>query len=837
MIVDKFTRHLKESLRLAYKTAWTSRHPQISLEHLLYGLSSQKGSIASRILEKNNFVSDFFLTKIQEINHKLAVNLPENAILLPLPSELTKKILKKTILLAHKYTHSYISTEHVLSVIWDEKAWILEAQIVAGDQQYDLIKNQIKSILDTTTKFPEITENFVTADDEGEAESDGETDPAWEIYDNNRALSLFGTDLTSEKTQKHIDPVIGREKEIERITEILSRRTKNNPLLVGEPGVGKTAIVEGLAKKIQEGKVPPVLWGRKIISIDMAAVLSGTIYRGEFEARLKQIIEEAQRDPEIILFIDELHMIVGAGSSSGSMDAANILKPALARGEIHCIGSTTFGEYQKHIQSDPALSRRFQTLIIEEPTEEATLSILKGLRAQYEQFHRALLPDEILASTVQWASKYLPARLFPDKAIDIMDEAAAKSQIRREITPLEQKLEAVYQKQEKIQRQKHKAVLEEKYEAAVLLRDQEAILNKNIKKLEDLYDREQKNITDQVTEQDIAQAISSQSGIPVSKILQEDNESLISLERILRAEILGQETAITAITDAIRRFLALGNTKGGLLSLLLAGPSGVGKTESAKIIARELFGSDKKLIRLDMSEYSDKFNLSKLLGAPPGYVGYGEGSILSTKLLQNPHSVILFDEMEKAHPDITSILLGMLENGEIIDSSGRKISLKNNIIILAANTNSASFGQSGIGFGMGEKSKNADASQRVHENLKEIFKPELLGRINAKIIFQTLTQETLAQIAWNAAQNFCRGIQKEKNIQIMLTQKELLDLIGPMAEEKNARDILHKIDAKLGNILTDYLRNQKTTKSGIIKLDKKKDQWFFLDHGGKIPKV
>ncbi|MBI4090387.1 MAG: ATP-dependent Clp protease ATP-binding subunit, partial [Candidatus Kerfeldbacteria bacterium] len=674
-IINKFTTHLKNTLQHAAALALELNNRFINPEHLLYGLAESKGGIAFEILNRAGFNINRLKSSIRERNDTTASRLSISDLRFSLPA---KRALEKAVLIASQYEHKYVGTEHLLWGILEINDTTIEKVVMEHNLNPKETKQHLQLVLRSTSKFPDISGFF-----EGVRDSEPTVAPATRDRQKANALDFFATDLTNVTLQKKIDPVIGREREIERLIHILARRTKNNPVLIGDPGVGKTAIVEGLAKKIMKREVPDALLNKRILTLDLALVVAGTIYRGEFESRLKQIIDELKADPNIILFIDELHTIVGAGSASGSMDAANILKPALAKGTIRVIGATTLDEYKKHIEGDAALERRFQPIFVSEPSAEETVTILKGIRQNYEKYHRVSISDEALTAAVDLSERYIQDKFLPDKAIDLVDEAASKVKVEAKGTANGRKIRLLEDELQSVRAKKQQAVSHEDFDHALTLKTQEAMLETKLEKLRQREFRALPPNVGAIGQREVAEVVARITGVPLTDVVKVERDRLLNLEKLLKEKIVGQDEAIHAIADAIRRSRAgLANPNRPIGSFIFLGPSGVGKTETAKEIARRVFGDENALIRIDMSEFGESFNVSKLIGAPAGYVGYREGNKFTDQVKHRPYSVVLFDEIEKAHPDVFNILLQVLEDGHLTDATGKRVNFKNTIIVM-----------------------------------------------------------------------------------------------------------------------------------------------------------
>ncbi len=719
--MSKFTSGAQQAVNEAARVAGSKGESYVGTEHLLMGLILEGGT-AAEILKKQGVE--------QEIAEKYidSVSVEGNGTQVMGYTPRTKKILEMSVAISRQLGHGYIGTEHLLLAIINERESM-------GFRMLHDLRADMGAIQQ---------EILMLGEGGGIAESESQSATP--------KLDKFGVDLTLAAKDGALDPVIGRSEEIERIIQILSRRTKNNPVLIGEPGVGKSAIAEGLAQKIVEGSVPDMLLGKRVFMLDLASMLAGSKFRGEFEERLKDALAELKKDTNVIMFIDELHTIVGAGAAEGAMDAANILKPMLARGEIQVIGATTLEEYRKYIEKDAALERRFQPVNVGEPTGEEAVEILKGLRDRYEAHHKVTITDEALKAAVDLAQRYIIDRFLPDKAIDLIDEAASKVRIAMFTSPPD--IRDLEEKLEKAAHEKEQAVTHQQYEQAAQLRDEEAQIKKDIEARKEEWQTmvaKQKGI---VTEDDIAQIVSSWTHVPVSKLTEDESQKLLHLEDMLHERVIGQSEAVKAVARAIRRARAgLKDPARPIGSFVFLGPTGVGKTELTKALAASMFGDENAMIRLDMSEYMEKHAVSKLIGSPPGYVGYEEGGQLTQAVRTKPYSVVLFDEIEKAHPDIFNILLQVLEDGRLTDSKGRTVDFKNTIIIMTSNVGASDMAQNRIGFGSSEADEKAqlkeydEMKERMTEALKRTFRPEFINRIDDIIVFHKLTEQDTQQIA------------------------------------------------------------------------------------------
>lgn len=830
-IFQKFTTHSKQALKNAFSLALSSGHETINPQHILYGLAQGKGSIASQILIK---------AKIKEAEIKKILD--EKKPVQPTVTQIdlapnTKRLLEKAFLIASLNQHKYIGTEHLLASILTIK----DDAVIDFLQQKGInlpeIKRQIDTILNSTSKFPELTDSINYPKDGikndynfmppgGEPGQDNFYHPGQRVADGqSSALGLFATDLTDISIQKNIDPVIGCEDEINRLIQILSRRNKNNPLLLGDPGVGKTAIVEGLAKKITEGEVPEVLADKKIYALDLSLVVAGTSFRGEFENRLKQILMEVKNNPDIILFIDEIHNITGAGAASGSMDAANILKPALARGELRCIGATTLEDYKKQIESDSALERRFQPIIIDEATVEKTIEILRGVKSNYEIFHQVKISEEALTAAAVLSKRYINDRFLPDKAIDLIDEAASAVKIKRSTNSALKKLEDLKNQLRDISEKKQEAVENEKFNLALEYRKQEKCLLIQLKKIKQEKIKQKQKLLAEIVEKDIAQIVAKITGIPLTDLMITERKQLLNLEKLLTKKIIGQEQAIKPVAEFIRRSrTGIADANRPIGSFIFLGPSGVGKTELAKILAETVFGSPSSLVKIDMSEFAESFNISKLIGAPAGYVGYKEGTKLTDGVKRRPYSVVLFDEIEKAHYQIFNLLLQILEDGYLTDGSGKKINFKNTIIIMTSNLGSENFNQqAALGFNTKTEDKKQglekaweETSRGVLKKLKDKFPPEFLSRVDKTIVFKPLDAKTINKITKLQLEELKQKLAKQNlNIELdsrvarLIAKISYAPEVGARAIRKNVQESIEsKIATKIltGGVMRGKIR-------------------------------
>lgn len=744
---QKFSPKVKEVIAYAREEALRLGHDYIGVEHLLLGLIRDEEGSASKILKSLDVDLVLLRRTIEDAVRDHVSAQPKELTHMPLTKQ-AEKVIKFALLEAKTMQSDIIGTEHLMMAILKTKDNIATDILSRFSVDHEVFTTeyqiQNKDIRADMTNDSGDEEAF--EDDErskAASKKPGATKSKTPVLDN------FGRDITKMAEEGTLDPIVGRETEIERVSQILSRRKKNNPILIGEPGVGKTAVVEGLALRIIQRKVSRVLYDKRIVMLDLAALVAGTKYRGQFEERIKAIMNELEKNRDVILFIDEIHTIVGAGGATGSLDASNIFKPALARGELQCIGASTLDEYRQHIEKDGALDRRFQKVIIDPPSPEETITILNNIKGKYEEFHNVNYTPEAIEACVKLSTRYITDRLLPDKAIDVIDEVGAKVHLKNIHVP--QSILDLEKKIEEIKIEKNKVVKSQRYEEAARLRDTEKKLLEDLEKAKQNWEEETKTKRYPVTEEDIAEVVAMMTGIPVKRVAQSESSRLLKMADELKGSVVGQDDAIIKVTKAIQRNRAgLKDPKKPIGSFIFLGPTGVGKTELAKVLARYLFDSEDALIRIDMSEYMEKFSVSRLIGAPPGYVGYEEGGQLTEKVRRKPYSVILLDEIEKAHPDVYSVLLQVLDDGILTDGLGRKVDFKNTLIIMTSNIGARQlkdFGQ-GIGFGTKAKLESADQHSKsvIESALKRTFSPEFLNRIDDVIVFNSLTKEHIHSI-------------------------------------------------------------------------------------------
>ena len=814
-MIYKFTNRAKKVIEIANDISIKFGHNYIGTEHILYGLVKEKEGIAGNILKSCGITEEKVESKINEIIGK------ENEIKESLGfTPRSKKILQNAFLEARKIGCNYIGTEYLLLSILHEADSIAMKIIVELSSEIPKIYNEISKIIN-------------------EEEIDEENKRIIKLSQSSLSitstLNQFGEDMTQKAEEGKFDNVIGRENEIERIIQILSRRTKNNPCLIGEPGVGKTAIIEGLAERIISNEVPEILKGKRIVSIDISRIVAGTKYRGDFEERIKKALEEAKSAGDVILFIDEIHTIVGAGASEGAIDAANILKPLLARGEIQIIGATTVDEYRKYIEKDTALERRFNPINVKEPSEEETIKILNGIVDKYEAHHNVKITEDAIESAVKLSIRYITDRYLPDKAIDLIDEAASRARMNEIIEPEEIKL--LQEKKEMLSKEKEEAIFNQEFENAAKIRDNEIKIEKELEQIINRWDSNKNKKIIEITQEHITEVISKWTGIPVQKLTEDENEKLIHLEEKLHKRVIGQEEAVKAVTRAIQMGrIGLKDPKRPIGSFLFLGPTGVGKTELSKALAETLFGNEDTMIRVDMSEYMEKQSVSKLIGSPPGYVGFDEGGHLTEKVKRKPYSVVLFDEIEKAHPDVMNILLQILDDGILTDSQGRKVNFKNTIIIMTSNLGARNITEKKT-LGFGNTKKETDSSQfnnlkkDVISELKKELKPEFINRIDEIIVFHKLDDKELEQIINKMLQEFENRLKEQKFL--ITIDSSVSKLIASKEIDKNfgARPLRRKIQEIVENKILEDILNNKIKKGETIKIISKNDQLEMIKMG------
>ena len=805
----KFTNRAKKAVELANEVAIELGHNYIGTEHILYGLAKEGSGVASKVLTNQEVTPNEIIDKMIEL---IGQEEPIGETLGFTPR--TKRVLENAFIEARKLGYNYIGTEHLLIGI------LREGDCIAA-----------RILLELNVNIPRLYNEIVKVINEGEdlqnEDKKETTERKTGSYNQTTTLNQFGEDLTKKATEGKLDPIIGRKAEIERVIQILSRRTKNNPCLIGEPGVGKTAVVEGLAQKIVAGDVPEILKDKRVVSMDISGMVAGAKYRGDFEERIKKALAEVKKVGDIILFIDEMHTIVGAGAAEGAIDAANILKPLLARGEIQLVGATTLNEYRKYIEKDSALERRFSPVNVIEPSEKDTIKILAGIRDKYEAHHGVKITDEAIESAVSMSVRYINDRFLPDKAIDLIDEAASRAKLKTFTEP--DNLKELEEQIEEAKKDKEEAVRTQKFEKAATLRDKE-------KELKEKYEKEQKKWKNKntkqvtnITEENIAEVISNWTGIPASKITEDENIRLKNLEKNLHERVIGQNEAVEAVAKAIRRGrVGLKDPKRPIGSFLFLGPTGVGKTELSKALAESLFGDENAMIRVDMSEFMEPHSVSKLIGSPPGYVGFDEGGQLTEKIRRKPYSVILFDEIEKAHPDVMNMLLQILEDGRLTDSQGRTVNFKNTVIIMTSNIGARLItDKKSLGFSQATKGEDdkeyEETKKEVMETLKRELRPEFINRIDEIIVFHKLTDEEIGQIIDIMLNEVIKRLEVQK-IKIEL-EPEVKELIASKGIDKNfgARPLRRTIQSVLEDKLAEEILDGNLKKSKITKVGVKEE--------------
>ena len=803
-----FTEKANKSLNAAVKAAEDLGHTYIGSEHILLGLLSDTSTVAGAVLAAHNIT---YADIEEELKRSIGVGVPTEL----QPDDFTprsKNILETSVAFSRQMGQQLVGTEHVLLAIAREgscSATLLLSR--AGVSMQDIVNDVSKALMGGTA-------NAGTDNKDGGKE-------------NESMLSQFGRDLTKLAKDGKIDPVIGRQKEIERVIQILSRRTKNNPCLIGEPGVGKTAIAEGLALKIVSGEVPELLKDKKIYSLDLTGMVAGTKYRGDFEERIKKVIDEVKNAKDVILFIDEVHTLIGAGSAEGAADAANILKPSLARGELQIIGATTIEEYRKHIEKDAALERRFQPVMVDEPSQEEAIEILKGIKDKYEAHHKVKITDEAIESAVKLSTRYIGDRYLPDKAIDLIDEAASRVRLRSYTAPSD--LKELEDKKKSVEAEKLSAVNAQEFERAAALRDEERKLDKEIKdKKENWHDMAGKS-HDEVTPADIADIVSSWTGVPVTQLSTEESDRLLHMEDELHRRIVGQDEAVEAVSRAIRRGrVGLKDPKKPIGSFIFLGPTGVGKTELCKALAAAMFGDENAMIRLDMSEYMEKHTVSRLIGSPPGYVGYDEGGQLTEKVRRKPYSVVLFDEIEKAHPDVFNMLLQILDDGVLTDGQGRRVDFKNCIIIMTSNVGAKLISQKQKAFGFAAGAKELEQNEKeikdaVMGELRNTFRPEFLNRVDDIIVFQRLTKENIKEIASRLLAVLQKRVE-DMGIEVTFSDEAVSKIADAGFDDVyGARPLKRAIQSRIEDALSEEMLKGNVKKGGKYICNVKDDKFVF----------
>ena len=809
-----FTEKANKALNLAIESAEEMRHNYVGTEHILYGLVKEGSGVAATALNECGVTEDALREKLESINGTMSlVELTPDDF-----TPRTKRVLRAAVIISSKTGYTYVGTEHLLLAILSES----DSYAVAFLEELGVSVERLAQA---------VSKGMQGGADDGFGGFENESAPNGS-QKGGSALDKFGRDLTQAAKNGEIDPVIGREKEIQRVIQILSRRTKNNPVLIGEPGVGKTAVAEGLALEIAKGNVPEILKDKRVVSLDLTGMVAGAKYRGDFEERIKAAIDEVKKSKNTILFIDELHTIVGAGAAEGSADAANILKPSLARGDFQVIGATTLNEYRKYIEKDAALERRFQPVKVGEPTPEQTVQILKGLRDSYEAHHKVKITDEAINAAVTLSSRYIADRYLPDKAIDLIDEGASKVRLASLTSPdnvkeLEDEI-ADYEKE------KASAINEQDFERAARLRDEQKGLQTKLDDAKKKWQEQQKGNSGEVTAEDIAKIVSEWTGIPVVQLTKEESERLLNMENVLHERVIGQSEAVTAIAKAIRRGrVGLKDPKRPVGSFIFLGPTGVGKTELCKALAEAMFGDENAMLRLDMSEYMEKHTVSKLIGSPPGYVGFEEGGQLTEKVRRKPYSVVLFDEIEKAHPDVFNMLLQILEDGRLTDSQGRTVDFKNTIIIMTSNVGARLITEKQSSLGFNSENENAEESEKkdikelVTGELRKVFRPEFLNRVDDIIVFNKLNKDEIKQIAVKMLKTLENRLDK-MNIKISFTDNAVSEIADKGFDENyGARPLRRAIQNEIEDPLSEQMLEGKVKDGAVVTCDFADGQFTF----------
>lgn len=809
-----FTEKANKALNLAIESAEEMRHNYVGTEHILYGLVKEGSGVAATALNECGVTEDALREKLESINGTMSlVELTPDDF-----TPRTKRVLRAAVIISSKTGYTYVGTEHLLLAILSES----DSYAVAFLEELGVSVERLAQA---------VSKGMQGGAEEGFGGFENESAPNGS-QKGGSALDKFGRDLTQAAKNGEIDPVIGREKEIQRVIQILSRRTKNNPVLIGEPGVGKTAVAEGLALEIAKGNVPEILKDKRVVSLDLTGMVAGAKYRGDFEERIKAAIDEVKKSKNTILFIDELHTIVGAGAAEGSADAANILKPSLARGDFQVIGATTLNEYRKYIEKDAALERRFQPVKVGEPTPEQAVQILKGLRDSYEAHHKVKITDEAINAAVTLSSRYIADRYLPDKAIDLIDEGASKVRLASLTSPdnvkeLEDEI-ADYEKE------KASAINEQDFERAARLRDEQKELQTKLDDAKKKWQEQQKGNSGEVTAEDIAKIVSEWTGIPVVQLTKEESERLLNMENVLHERVIGQSEAVTAIAKAIRRGrVGLKDPKRPVGSFIFLGPTGVGKTELCKALAEAMFGDENAMLRLDMSEYMEKHTVSKLIGSPPGYVGFEEGGQLTEKVRRKPYSVVLFDEIEKAHPDVFNMLLQILEDGRLTDSQGRTVDFKNTVIIMTSNVGARLITEKQSSLGFNSENENADESEKkdikelVTGELRKVFRPEFLNRVDDIIVFNKLNKDEIKQIAVKMLKTLENRLDK-MNIKISFTDNAVSEIADKGFDENyGARPLRRAIQNEIEDPLSEQMLEGKVKDGAVVTCDFSDGQFTF----------
>ena len=808
-----FTQKANSALNLALESAEKLGHSYVGTEHILLGLINEGSGVAAAALKNCGVTAQSVEEKIKSVS---GVGAPTDLS----PNDFTprtKRVLQSALMLSSRMGQSYVGTEHLLLAVISESDSYAVSFLNELGVSRDRLAQAIGSGMQQGGAQAEAVGGFAPQGAEGES---GES-----------ALDKFGRDLTKAAKSGEIDPVIGREKEIERVIQILSRRTKNNPVLIGEPGVGKTAVAEGLALEISKGNVPEILRDKRVVTLDLTGMVAGAKYRGDFEERIKAAIDEVKNSKNTILFIDELHTIIGAGAAEGSADAANILKPSLARGDFQVIGATTLNEYRKYIEKDAALERRFQPVKVGEPTNEQAVLILKGLRDRYEAHHKVKITDEAIEAAVNLSSRYIADRYLPDKAIDLIDEGASKVRLASMTSP--DNIKELEETVKKFEQEKASAVNEQDFERAAKLRDEQKSVQQKLDEAKKEWQERQKDSCGEVTAQTIAKIVSDWTGVPVVQLTKEESERLLNMEQVLHERVVGQDEAVSAVSRAIRRGrVGLKDPKRPVGSFIFLGPTGVGKTELCKALAQAMFGDENAMLRLDMSEYMEKHTVSKLIGSPPGYVGFDEGGQLTEKVRRKPYSVVLFDEIEKAHPDVFNMLLQILEDGRLTDSQGRTVDFKNTVIIMTSNVGARLITEKhkALGFTPQDDDKvKTDTRELVMGELKKLFRPEFLNRVDDIIMFNKLTQDEIKQIASKMLDTLTQRLAA-MDITITFTDSAVTAIADKGFDDAyGARPLRRAIQSEIEDVLSEQMLDGKIKENSTVTCDYQDGKFTFTN--------
>ncbi|PKR76624.1 ATP-dependent Clp protease ATP-binding subunit ClpC [Halalkalibacillus sediminis] len=812
MMFGRFTERAQKVLALSQEEAIRLSHNNIGTEHILLGLIKEGEGIAAKALQSLNVSSDQIQQEVEQLIGK-GTNTSQTIHYTPR----AKKVIELSMDEARKLNHSFVGTEHILLGLIREGEGVAARVFNNLGVSLNKARQQVLQLLGS---------NESTSNQRNQKQSNNASTPT---------LDSLARDLTVVAQEGNIDPVIGRSKEIERVIQVLSRRRKNNPVLVGEPGVGKTAIAEGLAQQIVNNEVPEILRDKRVMTLDMGTVVAGTKYRGEFEDRLKKVMEEIRQARNIILFIDELHTLIGAGGAEGAIDASNILKPALARGDLQCIGATTLDEYRKYIEKDAALERRFQPIQVDEPTPEESVQILQGLRDRYEAHHRVTISDDSIESAVRFSDRYITDRFLPDKAIDLIDEAASRVRLRSYTAP--PNLKELEQRLEEVKKEKDAAVQSQEFEKAASLRDKEQKLKDELTKTKEKWKEKQGQESSEVMVEDIAHVVSTWTGVPVSRLAKDETERLLNLEETLHDRVIGQDEAVVAVSKAIRRARAgLKDPKRPIGSFIFLGPTGVGKTELARALASSMFGDEDAMVRIDMSEYMEKHATSRLVGSPPGYVGYEEGGQLTEKVRQKPYSVILLDEVEKAHPEVFNILLQVLEDGRLTDSKGRVVDFRNTVLIMTSNVGAHELKKEKyVGFSMGDSTADyKEMKSKVMDELKKAFRPEFLNRVDETIVFHSLEEQHIKKIVSLMVQQLQERL-KEHEIAFTLSDAAIEKISNEgMDLEYGARPLRRSLQKNVEDFLSEELLKGTIANGQSVEIDVNEDGEFYIASTGQF---